>query len=352
MNAFETKLLLTTSPFLKQAEDTPYIMRQVIYALLPAALAGIFYFGIGALLVISVCIAGTTGTEWLINRRCNTLHDGSAVLTGLLLALILPPGIPLWMALMGAILAIVLGKLLFGGMGANIFNPALVGRALLQAAFPVAITTWVPPSGWAQLANLRGDTLALPFLKSTTDGITSATPLATMKFDDILTKTSQLFLGNTAGSIGETSALLILLGGAYLAMRGYLNWRIPVSIFLTVLMMAGIMHWFQPTSFAPPLFHLFAGGLMLGTIFMATDPVTSPITQRGCWIYGIGIGVLVIVIRNFGGLPEGVMYAILMMNAATPLINRINHPRIYGQLASPITRLSEKNRDNKAVQPK
>jgi electron transport complex protein RnfD len=305
-------------------------MRHVSYALIPAALAGVYSFGLSALLVIAACIAGACLTEYLVSGRRNTLKDGSAILTGFLLAMILPPGIPLWMAVMGAVLSIVLGKLLFGGMGANIFNPALVGRALLQASFPVAITTWVARGDFSAFGAIRGNTLAFPFFKPAVDGITTATPLATMKFEGQLTAIDSLFLGNIAGSLGETSALLLLLGGAYLAWRQFLNWRIPASIFLTVFVMAGVMNWINPTAFAPPLFHLFAGGLMIGALFMATDPVTSPITQRGCWIYGIGIGVLVLIIRNFGGLPEGVMYAILLMNAATPMINRYTHPRIYG----------------------
>lgn len=333
MKTIEAKLLLTSSPFLKAAEDTPYIMRHVIYALLPAALAGIYYFGLSALLVILVSVGGAAATEKLLGRG-NTLHDGSAVLTGLLLAMVLPPGIPLWMALVGAVVAIAAGKLLFGGMGANLFNPALVGRAFLQAAFPVALTTWAPNFSIAGIGKILDGTLALPFGKPAVDAVTTATPLARMKFEGQLTDLSALLLGHTAGSLGETCALLLLAGGIYLAVRNFLNWRIPVSIFATVFVLAGILHWVDPQKFAPPLFHLLSGGLVLGAVFMATDPVTSPITRRGCWIFGIGIGVLVIVIRNFGGLPEGVMYAILLMNAATPLLNRVTHPRIYGEVKS------------------
>ena len=333
MKTIEAKLLLTTSPFLKQAEDMPYMMRQVIYALIPAAFAGIYFFGVSALLVIITCVAGAVSVEWLFTRQQgNRIADGSAVLTGLLLALVLPPGIPLWMAFVGAAVSIVVGKLLFGGVGSNIFNPALVGRAFLQASFPVAITTWTPVADFSGFAAIRGHTFAIPFMKSAADAVTSATPLAAMKFGGNLTALNHLFMGNTAGSLGETSALLILLTGAYLAWKNIINWRIPVSIFATVFVFAGLLNWLDPVKFAPPLFHLFSGGLMLGAIFMATDPVTSPITQRGCWIFGAGVGVLVIVIRNFGGLPEGVMYAILLMNGLTPLISRVTHPRIYGEV--------------------
>ena len=333
MKSTEARLLLTTSPFLKQVEDTPTIMRHVIYALLPVAFAGIYYFGISALMVIVVCVTGAMVTEWLLTRhQRNTVKDGSAALTGLLLALVLPPGIPLWIALSGSVIAIALGKLLFGGMGGNIFNPALVGRAFLQASFPVAITTWSPFGDFGTFATVRGNSFALPFLKSAADGVTSATPLSQMKFEGKIAQASDLFFGNDTGSIGETSALIILLGGLYLIWRNFMNWRIPVSIFLTVFVLSGVLYLISPDKFAPPLFHLFSGGLMLGAVYMATDPVSSPITQRGCWIYGAGIGIMVIVIRNFGGLPEGVMYAILLMNAATPLINRVTHPKIYGQV--------------------
>ena len=333
MKNVETKLLLTSSPFLKQEEDTPFIMRQVIIALLPVSLASIYYFGISALLVIAVCVAGAMGTEWVFTRskhsHKSTLHDGSAALTGLLLALVLPPGVPLWMAFLGAVVSIAVGKILFGGMGSNIFNPALVGRAFLQAAFPVAMTTWSTQTTLSAFGKLNANTFTFPFLKSPS-AITTATPLAEMKFEGKIANLIDLLMGTTAGSLGETSALLILIGGIYMAARKIINWRIPVSIFLTVYVLAGLLHWLDAAKFAPPMFHLFAGGLMLGAVFMATDPVTSPITQKGCWIFGAGIGILVLLIRNFGGLPEGVMYAILLMNSVTPLINRVTQARVYG----------------------
>ena len=332
MSVQTPKLLLTTSPFLKQQEDTAWIMWQVNYALIPVVLAAVFYFGLHALLVTAACVAGAILPEWLIQRTTGKklLKDGTAVITGVLLALTLPPSIPLWMAFTGGFTAITLGKMLFGGIGYSLFNPALVGRAFLQAAFPVAMTTWVPNGTLREFFSVSGSTFAWPFMKPSVVVITEATPLAQMKFEAQATGTMDLLLGSTSGSLGETGALIILLCGVYLASRQVLNWRIPVSIFLTVFAFGGILHLADPSAYASPLFHLFSGGLILGAVFMATDPVTSPNSQRGCWIFGFGIGVLVIVIRVFGGLPEGVMFAILLMNAASPLINRVTQPRIFG----------------------
>ncbi len=332
MSAQTPNLLLTTSPFLKQREDTRWIMWQVNYSLIPVVLAAVFYFGVHALLVLAACLAGALLPEWLAGRtsRHATLKDGSAAITGVLLALTLPPGIPLWMAFIGGFIGVALGKLLFGGIGYSLFNPALVGRAFLQAAFPVAMTTWLASAPVRGYFSAPGTLFALPFQKPGVDVITEATPLARMKFAGQETGLPDLLLGSTTGSLGETGALVILLCGAYLAWRQVLNWRIPVSIFATVLVAGGILHWIDAAAYPSPLFHLFSGGLILGAVYMATDPVTSPNSQRGCWIFGIGIGVLVLLIRLFGGLPEGVMYAILLMNAATPLINRVTQPRIYG----------------------
>jgi Na+-translocating ferredoxin:NAD+ oxidoreductase subunit D len=214
------------------------------------------------------------------------------------------------MAALGGAFGIGFGKLIFGGLGQNVFNPALLGRAFLQAAFPVAITTWPAVRG--------------------VDAVTAATPLGLMKFEREFTDLGPLVWGNTGGSIGETSGVLILLGGAYLAWKGYLNWRIPASIFLTVAIFSGVFFAIDPTRYPSPMFMLFSGGLMLGAVYMATDMVTSPVTHRGTWIYGIGIGFLVVLIRLWGGLPEGVMYAILFMNALVPFINRATQPRVFG----------------------
>lgn len=331
MSAQQPSLLLTTSPFLKQRQDTKWIMWQVNLALVPVVAAAAYFFGIGVLLVIAAASAGALLPEYVVNKgRRNTIRDGSAVITGTLLALTLPPSIPLWMAFVGGSSAIILGKLIFGGIGYNIFNPALVGRAFLQAAFPAAMTTWSLPGDAGSFLKLHGDTFALPLMQPQVDAISEASPLAAMKFDGVGTDTASLLFGSTAGSIGETSAIIILLAGAYLIARGVMNWRIPVSILATVYVLAAVLNFFDPAQ-PEPLFHLLSGGLMLGAVFMATDPVTSPLTQRGVVVFGIGIGILVIVIRVWGGLPEGVMFAILLMNAFVPIINRLTPARVFGR---------------------
>jgi len=327
-------LILSTSPFLKRPVDTPTIMRHVIYSLIPVMLAAMFYFGVSALLIMLVCVAGCGFTEWVFEGRGplrdSPIKDGSAIVTGILLALTLPPGLPLWMAFLGAVMAIILGKVLFGGLGHNVFNPSLTGRAFLQACFPVALTTWAPYGDLGRFLALRGDNLSLPFLKPQFDAVSTATPLAMMKFESQPTEVTNLLLGSTSGSLGETAALLILLGGGYLTYRKFLNWRIPVGIFATVFLFATLLNLINAEKYPAGPFHLFSGGLVLGAVFMATDPVTSPVTQKGAWVFAAGVGLLVVAIRQFGGLPEGVMYSILLMNAFTPLIDRVTQPRIYG----------------------
>jgi electron transport complex protein RnfD len=330
----DVQLVISTSPYLKRQVETPAVMRHVIYALLPVVLASVYYFGLSALLVIVSCIVGATLAEWVFTRRGSLreshVADGSAIVTAILLALTLPPGIPLWMAFLGSVVAIVIGKTLFGGLGHNIFNPSLTGRAFLQASFPVAITTWSMQSDLGNFFQMRGDTFALPFTTPSFDAVTAATPLAKMKFDAVPTEIIDLLFGSTPGSTGETCAVLILLGGVYLAYRRFLQWQIPVSILITVAVFATVLHLINADKYPGPAHHLLSGGLMLGAVFMATDPVTSPITQRGAMFFGAGIGILVVLIRQFGGLPEGVMYAILLMNGATPLIDRYTQPKIYG----------------------
>ncbi len=334
MSSQAPHLLLSTSPFLKRPTDTPKIMRHVIYSLIPVVLAAVYYFGLSALLVLLTCIFGCVLTEWAFGRggslKMSTVADGSAILTAMLLALTLPPGLPLWMAFIGAVFAIAFGKILFGGLGQNVFNPSLAGRAFLQACFPVALTTWAPHGGLSEFFVSRGDTFAVPFLSPQFDAISSATPLAQMKFEAQSTEVTNLLFGSISGSIGETAAVLIILGGAYLAYRRFLDWRIPVGIFVTVFAFATILHLINAEKYPSGAFHLFSGGLMLGAVFMATDPVTSPVTPRGAWVFAFGIGVLTVAIRQFGGLPEGVMYSILLMNAVTPLIDRVTQPRVYG----------------------
>ncbi len=335
MNTETPELLLSSSPFLKRPVDTPLIMRHVIYSLLPVILLTIYHFGISALLLLLTCIITCVLLEWLFEGRLpfrdSSIRDGSAVLTAILLALTLPPGLPLWMAAVGSVAAMLIGKILFGGLGQNIFNPSLTGRAFLQACFPVAMTTWAPVSNLDGFFTLKGDIFALPFSKPQFDAISSATPLARMKFESQATQITDLLLGSTPGSLGEASAFLILLGGAYLAYRRFLNWRIPLGILASVFVLATILHVIDADKYPDGLFHLLSGGLMLGAIYMATDPVTSPVTPAGCWVFATGIGILVVVIRQFGGLTEGVMYAILFMNAFTPLIDRFTQPRTYGK---------------------
>ncbi|NIL93307.1 MAG: RnfABCDGE type electron transport complex subunit D [Woeseiaceae bacterium] len=312
---------------------TPSAMRDVLYALAPATGASLWFFGISAALVLGSCIAGAVLAEWLFankETRGESLRDASGVLTGLLLGLTLPPGLPLWMAFLGGFVGIALGKVIWGGLGHNLFNPALLGRAFLLATFPIAMTTWVPSTGGEFFAIYPGN-LALPFMQAQLDGMSAATPLGLLKFEQVVTPLSDLAFGKTSGSLGETSGLLLLLGGIYLWLRRDLDWRIPVSILLTVIVFSACLGLFDAERFPTPLFSVFSGGLLLGAIYMATDPVTSPVTPRGAWIFGIGVGVLVILIRVFGGLPEGVMYAILLMNAATPLIDRYTQPRVFGR---------------------
>ncbi len=229
--------------------------------------------------------------------------------------------------------SIGLGKVIWGGLGSNIFNPALLGRAFLLGTFPIAMTTWGAAGSPGDFFQIHSSNLAMPFMQAQMDSISAATPLGLMKFEQQGTALWSLFIGNTSGSIGETSALFLLLGGLYLLLRRSINWRIPVAIFSTVFLFSMIMFLMDADKYPSPLFTFFSGGLLLGAFFMATDPVTSPLTPKGCWIFGIGIGFLVVLIRLFGGLPEGMLYAVLLMNAATPLIDRYTQPRIFGRKA-------------------
>jgi Na+-translocating ferredoxin:NAD+ oxidoreductase subunit D len=319
-------LVVTASPHLAPRDSTPRIMWNVTASLVPVVAAAAWYFGVSALLQVAVAALAALAAERGFGRG-GTLGDGSALITGLLLGLSIPAGFPLWMTALGGGFAIVFGKAVWGGLGYNVFNPALVGRAFLQAAFPVAITTWPAPG--QPFWRLEGDLFAFPFLRAHTDAITSATPLGLLKFEGKGTELSRLILGSTGGSLGETAALVILAGGIYLALRGYLNWRIPAGVLLTVAALSALVHLADPAR-PGAFFMLTSGGLMLGAVYMATDLVTSPVTNSGRWVFAAGIGVLVVVIRIWGGLPEGVMYAILFMNALVPFINRATQPRVFG----------------------
>lgn len=322
------RLQLTAPPHLKAPDSTDRIMWSVVGSLAPVVAAALYFFGLAALLVLAAATAGAVLTERAFGRS-GTLRDGSAAITGLLLGLTLPPGIALWIAFLGGFVAIALGKLVFGGLGQNVFNPALFGRAFLQAAFPTALTTWALPTGsWT---SVPASTLALPLFRAAgPDVISAATPLGLMKFEALPTELMPMMLGDIAGSLGETSGVLILVGGAYLALKNYLNWRIPVGIFASVAVFSGILALVDPVRFPTVGFHIFAGGLMLGAVYMATDMVTSPVTNAGAWLFALGIGVLVVLIRSWGGLPEGVMYAILLMNAMVPFIDRATRPKVFG----------------------
>ncbi len=357
---------LRTSPHMKSTLSLTYIMRQVVYALIPICLFSIYQFGLSALALILVVTSSCIFTEVLFNKLANktsknktiysSLKDNTALITGLLLALSLPPGFPLWMSSVAGFVAIAMGKVLFGGMGFNVFNPALLGRAFVQAAFPVAITTWTPAGLSDRFSQFIPTSLTLPFsIPVPIDGFSGATPLALHKFEGISTTLASLFLGITSntslesppfasGSLGETSALLILLCAAYLMARGIMGWRIPLAIIMTTLITSGVFYLFNTNS-PSPLFMLGSGGLMLGAFFMATDPVSAPVTPIGMWIFGAMIGLMTVIIRLFGGLPEGIMYAILFANASVPLIEAISQPRKFGFIAN---KKKDKNKENKS----
>ena len=327
-------LNISTSPHIVKGISTDTIMQNVVWALLPVAVFAVYSFGISAFLVLITSVASCVLTEHYLCKWSNkesTISDWSAVITGLLLGLTLPPTFPLWMAFVGGVLAIALGKFIFGGLGYNVFNPALVGRAVLQAAFPVAITTWYPAFLPDRFSAISPSVFTFPFLEPPqVEAMTGATPLAAFKFDQVTTDASDLALGLISGSTGETCAALIILGGIYLIARNMMNWRIPVSILLTVFVLSGILYLVDSQAYPSPVFMLFSGGLMLGAVFMATDMVASPVTPLGVWVYGALIGLLVVVIRIWGGLPEGVMYAILFANAVSPHIDNVIRPRVYG----------------------
>jgi electron transport complex protein RnfD len=329
-------LELATSPFAHKGLSTPRVMLEVIIATIPVLAAATYFFGITALLVTGVSVAGCVLAEWGLsgNKGRRTLLDGSAILTGLLLGLTLPPAIPLWMAFLGGLMAVSLGKMIFGGLGQNLFNPALVGRAFLQAAFPIVMTTWTPPLDWSSGAprffNVEPATLAPPLMRVPVDGMTGASPLGMAKFEDQITDTLTLVSGQTAGSLGETAGVLLIIIGLWLGFRRVFDWRLPLATLLSVTVFSGALYLIDSSAYPSPLFMLLTGGLLFGAVFMVTDPVTTPMTSKGAWIFGIGTGFLVVLIRVFGGLPEGVMYAILLMNSVTPLIDRYTQPKPFG----------------------
>lgn len=310
-------LIVSSSPHLHSPDNVPAAMRDVLIALIPALLVAVYYFRLPAVMVILACVVSAYVAELVclkMMKKDSATKEYSAVVTGLLLAFCLPPTLPVWMAMLGSVFAIVIAKHLFGGLGHNIFNPALIGRAFLLASFPVAMTTWVSPI----------------------DGVTKASPLGIMKeaAGQQLPSITDLLLGNVSGSLGETSALALLIGGLYLLYKKHIDWRIPGSYLGTVFVLTSIIAAIKGYGMEFPVFHLFAGGLFLGAFFMATDWVTSPVTKLGRIIFGVGAGLLVVVIRLKGGYPEGVCYSILLMNVVTPLIDRYTKARVFGRVKS------------------
>jgi len=326
-------LVISSSPYVKDATTTPTIMRDVTLAACVVLAAATWHFGVGSLLVAGACVLGAVVTEWAFTRdkAPSPIRDWSAALTGLLLGLTLPPAMPLWMAFLGGVAGIGLGKLIWGGLGQNLFNPALVGRAFLQAAFPTSITTWsVTAAEAGSHTQIPNTVFAAPLMHVELDAMSGATPLGLAKFQDQSTEVMDLLTGVSAGSLGETNAIVLILCGVFLWWRRAFDWRLPVSTLATVAVLAAALHAFRPDDCPGAAFYLLSGGLMLGAIFMVTDPVTTPTTKKGAWLFGIGVGFLVVLIRAYGGLPEGVMYAILLMNAVTPHIEKYTQPRPFG----------------------
>lgn len=313
-------LVVSIGPHIKDAISTKRIMWAVVLALLPAGAAGVFIFGLNSLVVIAAAVIAAVVTEAIIlvmrKKDIGALWDGSAVLTGLLLAYNLPPNVPVWLPIAGSVFAIAIGKQVFGGLGHNVFNPALAGRAFLMISWPVYMTTWQNPR-WQ------------------VDAVTSATPLALCKEGGecaLLNATTfwNLFIGNRGGCIGEVCVAMLLVGAAYLFIKKYITWHIPLTYIVTVALFSWIFNGSKGFFTGPVLFFVLAGGLMLGAFFMATDYVTSPLSNKGKIVFGIGCGLLTFLIRKFAGYPEGVSYAILIMNAATPMIDRYTFPKWFG----------------------
>ena len=314
------KLVVAPAPHVQTSQSTARIMRDVVIALMPALAVSAVVFGVDVLRVTALSVAACVLFEYLIQKflmkKEPTIYDGSAILTGVLLAFNLPSNLPIWIIAIGALAAIGIGKMSFGGLGNNIFNPALTGRIFLLISFPAQMTTW-PVAGQ---------------LTSYTDATTGATVLSLMNEGalDKMPTLIDMLVGNMGGSLGEVSALALLLGMFYMLWKKIITWHVPVSIFATVFVFTGIMHLVNPVQYASPFVHLLSGGMMLGAIFMATDYVTSPMSKSGMIVYGVGIGILTTVIRLFGSYPEGMSFAIFIMNGVTPLINSYMKPKHFG----------------------
>ena len=306
--------VVSGTPHVRSKESIQSIMRDVIIALVPATAAGIYYFGLRALILIVAAIISAVFFEWLyekITKKPVTINDLSAVVTGLLLAMNLPASAPVWVAIVGSAFAIIFAKQLFGGLGQNFINPALAGHAFLLASYPTEMTTWVVPNGLAA------------------DAATYATPLAQLKNGTLDASLGQLVMGQVGGTIGETCAIALIIGGIYLLYKHVISWKIPVIYIATVFILFAVI---GRHGMRMPLQEIFAGGVMLGGIFMATDYASSPVTPKGQVIFAVGAGLLTYLIRTFGGYPEGVSYSILIMNCCVPLIERFTEPTIFGAL--------------------
>jgi electron transport complex protein RnfD len=328
------KLVISPSPHVFAKRDTSRIMGDVLIALLPALAVSVWVFGWQVLAVTVVSVASCMVFEWLIQKYLlkgpATIGNLSAVVTGVLLAFNLPAGIPLWLVMLGAFVAIAVAKMTFGGLGKNPFNPALVGRVFLLIAYPVQMTTWPAVTSFAGAMGAGG----------AVDAATGATPLALAKATlkgggsvaDVMTQLNinDLLVGFKGGSFGEVAAVALLLGGLFLLFRKVISWHIPVAVLGTMAAFSAILWAVNPTQFMPPMFHLLTGGAILGALFMATDYVTGPMTHRGAIIFGVGIGLITIIIRVWGAYPEGMSFAILIMNAVVPLINKYVRPTLFG----------------------
>lgn len=324
----DNKLIVSSSPHVRGNEDTSYIMKQVIIALLPATLAALYFFRLSAANVIFFCVAGAVVSEFIfqkISKQESTIGDFSAVITGLLLAFNVPASLPWWMCILGSAFAIIVVKMVFGGIGNNFINPALASRAFLLASFPVAMTSWTKTGvNWVSSGNIDAYTTATPlsFLKNGAEGVSAITNSGVSLMD--------LMIGNIGGCIGETSAILILLGGIYLIYKGVITYVIPAYYIGTVFILTFVLSGFN-LNFA--IYEIMAGGLMLGAFFMLTDYTTSPMTTKGQIIYAVLAGVIATVIRMYGGYPEGVSYSILLANVVTPLIDKYVNNRVFGEVA-------------------
>ena len=323
-------IIISASPHVHSARTSKKVMYDVLYALIPAFLVSIYVFGINALVLTSVAVLSCILFEYIIQKYLLkteiTITDGSALITGILLAFNLPANLPIWMIIVGALIAIGVAKLSFGGLGYNIFNPALVGRVFLLVCFPVQMTSWptAVENNLSLVDAVTGET-TLGIIK---EGLMYGETMSTIS--EKIPSAMELLLGITSGSAGEMSALALLLGGIFLIVRKVITWHIPVTILVTMAVMTGIFWLVNPELYASPLIHILSGGAILGAFYMATDLVTSPMTKKGMMIFAIGIAVITVVIRLFGAYPEGVSFAILIMNAFVPLIDKYFKPRRFG----------------------